>query len=242
MPRGQPDYGLYTQTPVASGISDPGEAAARLGGINVYDRRGWTVWMDDFEAPVLRWGVASTAGSPDPLFSQARQWMGVQSVHFATAIGALEYSYMARRFPLLRLGRIGIEFFIRLETHNNGYMTMGLDIYDGTNITEADIILDSAARTASILTPAGKILIASNCFRIPPNKVWLPVKLVVDMDTDMHVRLLVGPTEYDISAHALRPSGATTEEFVFVSFQLLGDGTETQNAYLDTFILTQNEP
>jgi len=240
--RGQPDYGLYTGTPVASGIADPGEAAARLGGINVYDRRGWTVWMDDFELPVLRWSVDSSAGSPDPVLSTNQQWMGAQSVYLATVAGVGQWSALGKDFALLRLGRIGFEFFIRLENHSLGYLNFDINIYDGTNLSEANLYLDADARTASIVTPAGLIPIATDCFRVLPAKDWLPVKLVLDMDTDMYVRLLVGPTEYDISAHAMRPGPLSNEKYVYVRLTLYGDTTDDCNAYLDDFILTQNEP
>lgn len=242
MPRGQPDYGIYTETPVASGISDPGEAAARLGSINVYDRRGWTVWMDDFESPSLKWPATSSVGSPDPLLSTVEQWMGEQSVYFATVAGAGEHSTMEKLFPLVRLGRVGIEFFVRLECRTPGYLQCILHIFDGVNISTATLRLDNQARTASIITPAGTIVIATNCFPTIPNKVWIPVKLVVDMDTDLYNRLLIGEREYDISAHALVPGAVTTNRFLDVSIRLIGDAIAVMYAYLDNFILTQNEP
>ena len=242
MPRGQPDYGLTTQTPVATGISDPGEAAARRGSINVYDRRGWTVWMDDFEAPNLKWAVSSSAGSVDPVLTTADFWMGAQSLYFTTVAGAAEWAMMQRRFPLVRLGRVGIELFLLLSVKTPGYMQIQQTIYDGTNISRAQLRLDNEARTATIVTPAGNIPVATNAFNAFPNNIWTPVKLVVDVDTDHYTRLMIGPEEIDLSSHALVAVGVTNHRLIWQEIILRGDAGAIMYAWLDNFILTQNEP
>lgn len=242
MPRGQPDYGLYTETPVASGISDPGEAAARLGSINVYDRRGWTIWMDDFEAPDLRWTPSSTAGAVDPVLSTTKAWMGVQSVYFVTPAVAFEGAELTKFFPLLRLGKVGSEFFILLFNGVGGSFGYVLDIFDGTNHSYGQLALDFAAKTASIYTSGAWEIIATNCFNDLDHNTWVPIKLVVNMDTDYYDRLLVGPNEFDISAHPLVLVGADNDRLLRSVFGLVASGAAINTAYLDNFILTQTEP
>lgn len=242
MPRGQPDFGLYTETPVASGISDPGEAAARLGSINVYDRRGWTVWMDDFEAATLKWIAAHDGAGTFPVLSTTRAWTGIQSVYFVTraAIGA--EARITRDFPLIRLGKVGLEFWIYLDTLTPNYFCLLFNSWDGTNIASGTLRLDRQARTASIVTPAGVIPVSTNCLNPAGVENFTPVKLVIDMDTDHYVRLLIGPDEIDLSAHALIPGGATTNKFLRVVLCLEGGIAGVGSAYADNFILTQNEP
>lgn len=242
MPRGQPDFGVYTETPVASGISDPGEAAARLGSINVYDRRGWTVWMDDFEAPALKWVTSRNFGGTLPVLSTTQAWMGVQSTYFITAAAADTYAAILRHFPLTRLGKVGVEFFLLFSSFTPGYFSIQLRIHDRTNRADAELRLDWEAQTATIVTPAGNIVVATNCFNSLVWKVWTPVKLVVDVDTDLYTRLLIGPQEIDLSAHSLVAGGATTESLLWTELRLVGDAGDAMNAYLDNFILTQNEP
>jgi len=242
MSRGQPDFGLYGSTPVASGISDPGESAARLGSINVYDRRGWTVWMDDFEEPALKWAANAIGLGLAPVLSTVRSYMGTQSLSFWTWAGAGARSQASRAFSLIRLGRVGIEFTIYLGTSTPGYFRLYFRIYDGVNYADADLRLDSEARTATIITPDGPEVVATNCFRVGANRIWLPVKLVVDMDTDMYTRLLIGPQEIDLSPYALVAGLPTTERLIEVFLQLQGDVAGDMEANLDNFILTQNEP
>jgi len=242
MPRGQPDYGITTQTPVASGISDPGEAAARLGSINVYDRRGWTVWMDDFEGPALKWDPLAFLGGNAPVLSTLLAWMGNQSCYLSFPAVAFAGSGIARYLPLVRLGRVGVELWMNLWAGAGNYLYFHILILDGTNVTGAELYLDSAARTATIATPGGNIIVATDCFPDLLTTLLVPVKLVVDMDSDMYTRLMIGPEEVDISAHALMPIGATTNKFLGVDFQLINGGGGAGYAYVDNFILTQNEP
>ena len=242
MPRGQPDYGLYTQTPVASGISDPGEAAARLGGINVYDRRGWTVWMDDFEAPALRWGTAIVAPGSIPVLSTTRAWMGIQSVYLAVPAVNGARSAINRTFPLVRLGRIGIELFTYLNVTTPSYLMILLTIYDGSNESYAELHLDNLARTATLITSIGPIPVATKCFPLVPLIAFIPVKLVVDMDTDRYVRLLIGPDEIDLSTYLMVLGPATDVKMLGLTCWLEGNVAGVSNGYIDNFILTQNEP
>ncbi len=242
MPRGQPDYGLYTDTPVASGIADPGEAAARLGSINVYDRRGWTVWMDDFEAPALKWVTVTSVGGTDATLSTTRAWMGIQSVNIITAAVAAENSRIYRYFPLLRTGKLGIEFFLHLQAVVDGYFRLYVNIYDGINNSRLELLLDEQAQTATIVTAAGDVIVSTTAFNTVFYRHFVPIKIVVDMDNDRYTRLMIGSQEIDISAHALVIVGASAERMLNVDLGLFGNATGTQGAHLDSFILTQNEP
>ncbi len=242
MPRGQPDYGLYTQTLVASGISDPGEAAARLGAINVYDRRGWTVWMDDFEAPGLKWLPVTAGEGAAPVLSAVNAWVGVQSAYLYVGAATEDHSGIRRYFPLVRRGRLGIEFWTNLLNHLNAYLQLYVTIADGANFSTAILRLDRLARTATIVTPAEDIIVATYWCPSSVLTEFIPVKLVVDMDTDRYTRLMIGPEEVDLSAHLLVPLLATTDKLLHITLELLGSASGTGYAYIDNFILTQNEP
>jgi len=219
MPRGQPDYQSYREPAIA------------------YQ----SVWMDDFEAPVLKWTPARSAGGTLPILSTTKAWKGIQSSYFVTAAVAGAYAELYRYFPLLRRGRIGIEFFVSLTTVTPGYLLAGLSIYDGANRADANLELDSQARTATIRTAAGPVPVATNCIPLAAFMPFFPVKLVVDMDTDRYVKLIIGPFEVDLSAHALVPVGLSTNIVIVPTLELVGGIAGIQHAYIDDFFLTQNE-
>lgn len=242
MPRGQPDFGLYTETPVASGISDPGEAAARLGSINIYDRRGWTVWFDDFEAPSLKWHTGATAPGEVAVLSTATSFSGIQSLFLNVPAGMLAESYIDRIFPLIRRGKVGFEFWVQGQTKALGYFQLRINIYDGVAPYQVVLLYDTTAEILYIVTPAGNIPIATNVMMLTSSFYFLPIKLVVDIDTDLYTRLLVGEREFDISTHAQVALPASTDRYIQVYFYVVGEATIDKWMYLDNFILTQNEP
>lgn len=242
---GLPDYAAPAplgQVPIGPvhTLTDVGELAARLGSIDTFDRRGNVIWMDDFEAPILKWLTDTVGGGSVPVLSTTQAWMGIQSVYLA--VDAAGRSTIFNFFPLVRRGRIGAEFYTYLKGITPGYLSLQLTIYDGTNTTWAELRLDSVARTATIVTPAGDIVVATSVFPLIAYETFVPAKLVVDMDTDRYVRLLIGPDEIDLSAHALNPLGDTTQKLITGLIELVGGTEGIAICHVDEFILTQNEP
>lgn len=220
MPRGYPDYQSSREPAIAL----------------------QTVWEDEFESPALKWIPASNFGGTNPVLSTTQAWKGVQSVYFVTVAAGATWAQIERRFPLFKIGRVGIEFFTYLNSRTPGYLLASARIYDGSNISEALLRLDSQAKTATIITPVGPIVVATLSFNPAATRSWIPVKIVADMNTDRYTRLLIGPQEIDLSTHLLVPGVASTDKLLRVRFDLIGDAAGAMTAYVDNFILTQNEP
>lgn len=220
MPRGYPDYQSSREQAIAL----------------------QTMWMDDFEAPGLKWTPASAVGGTDPVLSTVQAWKGLQSVFFTTAAVAGEWARIERYFPLLRRGKVGIEFFIYFDIVTDGFFNLHQQIYDGENISVASLLLDNEARTATIVTPAGPVVVATECFPELRATTWVPVKLVVDIVTDLYTRLIIGTEDIDLSDYELVPGVVTTNRLIRVRNTLQGGWVGAMTAYMDDFILTQNEP
>jgi len=218
--RGAPDYGVYQRPAIA--YQD--------------------VWYDDFEGPVIKWGVSSDILSTDPYLTSDAFWKGVQSALLYTAAGANTFSRLRRVFPLLRKGKLGFEFFVRASTKTPGYIFLSVVVHDGTNQTSAEVRYDTEAETVIIRSPLGFHTIATNVYMQLANFYFLPIKLVIDIDTDHYVSLRVGSCLYDISQYALVFPVASTDEYIDTVLSIEGDAIGAMNARIDDFILTQNEP
>ncbi|KKL00879.1 hypothetical protein LCGC14_2628140 [marine sediment metagenome] len=242
MARGLPDYGQQMEQHAIAGMADLGEAVARLDSINIFDRRGFTIWQDDFEAPGLKWITQIAGGGTFPVLSTTQAWMGIQSVYLLVGAAVPDRSRILKYFPLVRLGKIGFEFFTFLSVFTPSHLRLLVILYDGTNASQTELRLDNQARTATIVTPAGNIVVATFAFPLIAFNAFIPIKLVIDMDTDRYVRLLIGPVEIDLSAHALIVVGPTTQRLLEVHLELVGSAAAIGFSYIDNFILTQNEP
>lgn len=237
-----PDYGVYGGlTPVAT-IIDRAELAARLDSINVFDRRGFTVWQDDFEAPSLRWTPIQQGVGVLPVLSTATAFSGVQSVLFDAPAGMLSESTIRRYFPLLRLGRIGVEFWIQSTAFDTQFFRIWVRIYDGALPSWVELWYDPFNSTISITTTVGLVPIVTDVYMQTTNFYFLPIKLVVDMDTDQYIRLMVGDREFDISAYFIPVAAASANRYIFTEITLISNVGVDALLYLDNFILTQNEP
>lgn len=240
MVHGQPDYGMYNLAQTIHRLADMGELAVRLGSINQFDRRGEQVWTDNFEAPVLKWTPNLLAGGNLPALSNVDFWMGQGSVLFQS--NAAGSSILMRDFPLIRTGKIGVEFWVKLAILTPGYFQIHLLISDGTNESSAYLRLDNQAQTAQINTNLGWVTVSTRFSANPPIYIWTPVKIVANTDTDMYERLIIGSHEIDLTAHTLFTGGVTANEYLRVNFTMLDTAAGAISTYMDNFILTQNEP
>ena len=193
-------------------------------------------------APFLKWLTSVALPATTPQLTTTFAWMGIQSCFLGCGANAAHRSTIFQFFPLVRRGRVGAEFFTYLKGTTPAYEGLVIDIYDGTNHSYAELRLDANARTASIISPTGTHIIATNIFPLILFETFLPVKLVVDMDTDKYVRLMIGPDEFDISAYDLMPVGGTTQKLLTISIFCQGGAAGIISSDVDNFILTQNEP
>jgi len=246
MPRGEADYGIYQQQYAIAGMSDPGELAARLDSINVFDRRGFTIWQDNFEAPALRWEAAAIGIGTLPILSTVAAVSGIQSVRLVAVAGLVSASVIRRRFPLIRLGKIGAEFWVQGYSQNTSYLELALHVYDGTDPNYASLQINTLAGTISIVHDVGGVptttVVATNVYMLEAERYFLPIKLVLDMDNDVYTRLLVGDREFDLSAYNLDVLPASTDRYVYIFFRAQATPGNLARMYIDDFILTQNEP
>jgi len=242
MPRGLPDYGQNAEQYAIAGMGDLGEAVARLNSINVYDRRGFTVWQDDFEAPALKWTATATGSGIVPYLSTDQAFSGVQSVYFDAAFGGAPICHLSRRFPLIRRGKIGLEYWVQGNMDSPSYFELVFTVYDGAIPNSLSLRYDTSTPSLRVLTTVGWQTLLPAPYMWAEDNYFLPIKVVFDMDTDRWVRVLWGEQEFDLSQYFVLALPANADRYVDAHFRLVGSGAVSQWARLDNFILTQNEP
>jgi len=243
MARGAPDYGIYAVriAPIV-GLSDIGEGAVRLGAIDLWDRRGFVIFQDDFESPTLLWDTEKEGSGEYPILNSDEVCMGSQSCYLSAPIAADSESRLTRIFPLLKKGRLGFEFWIQARAYTDGYFWWRLWEKDGVNIAFAELRFDSEAKNITIRTSTGYVEVLTDIYTTQGDHFFLPIKIVIDTNTDKYVRLLVGSVEVDLSAYSLRDMGDTTDHNLNVKLGCLGCALDSMFTYVDNFILTQDEP
>jgi len=242
MPRGQPDYGAYQAKRVTATLADMGDLAVRLGSIVEYDRRGDIVYLDDFEDTIFKWnGVATGIGYVRLDSTHVKS--GSQAVILYTDAAIGNIATLSKRFTRLGTERLGIE--IRFSEMNPGCDFYFLISYwDGTLGYRARLWYDQSTQNLYVesIPAVGWVLVANvGRLRIGEN-LWYPVKLVVDFINHQYIRVLYSDVEYTLPPIALPTFGDVGGVWLMAHFQLINIVAANHNAWVDDFILTQNEP
>lgn len=108
MARGLPDYkkssSEYTQA-----LSDIAEGAARLNGINTFNRQGQVLFQDDFSKGLTGW-ITNNSGSSKIFPSTVYGMQSGISLCYKTLSGISSQLYIQKNFTLVTKGKYGVEF------------------------------------------------------------------------------------------------------------------------------------
>lgn len=242
MPRGQPDFGAYASKEVSASISDIGELAARLGAINIYDKRGDVVDFDNFEEPILKWAKTENGGSI--YLHSAVVKSGSQSCALLTSAGIGDSVSIKKMLNVTPSKRIGLEF--SFGTPISGLLKALPEYWDGEDYYEPAVELDldnhllyvyeGALYTRTLVGDVGTL------YYILGGHFFYTMKLVVDFETGKFVRIMFGRYEWDISTLSIfkgpDPSAPHLE------FDIYRENTDAvaRLTSIDDFIFTQAEP
>lgn len=242
MPRGQPDYGLYAPKEVGSSISDMGEVAARLGSIDIFDKRGDVVTFDAFEEPILKWVIGTTPAASYVFLDSTHAKSGSQSAKLYHTNIIDSYAIIDKYLSILASKQLGIE----ISWHGHivgGELDFYLTRYDGTTAISANLQLNHADGKLYILSSGGSwVEVTTVSFPPLSDHEFRTMKLVADFKTEKYVRLLLDLNEYNISAIPLYKVPSVIRPYIQAGLQFKAKTAVEDTLWADDFILTQAEP
>lgn len=218
------------------------ELAVRLGSIVSYERRGQVIWMDDFEAALLKWDTDMYGVGAAVALSTASARNGGQSVKLTTGNAVGDFAAIGRITYLPPSTRLGVECSFAFENEIEK-IVLGFYIYDGVKWYFPALVYrpltDELQYCSGFETYT---TIQSGLDFYPHPLAYSTFKLVVDWTTKKYVRAFVNGVLYDLSAYDMF-SITYAETPRLVSFVEVWNGSAGNHyVYADDFILTQNEP
>lgn len=241
MPRGQPDYGMYAPQTVTSNLSDMAELAVRLGSIDIFDRRGKVIDLDDFESPLRKW-VASLVGNATANLSGVSAKSGAQSLLLHIEGAADNIAEIIRGVMPVPSNRLGVEISYALPSAT-AYLEIRLFFDNGVSARQGLLRLNFTTLKLSYwdgVTFAWEELDDLDAQSLSPY-VYYPIKLVIDTELSRYARLVFGTNEYDLSAISLGTVGLGVPRVNTIIRWVRIAGVDS-NIYLDDYILTMDEP
>ena len=242
MARGAPDYSNVKSEQAIYTLMDLGELAARLGSIDVFDRSGNIVWMDDFEAPTLNWQDEHIGTLSEVALSTAYRLMGAQSCLLTTGSDGTMLAKIYRYLMIPNLSDYSLELAFACDSDITT-LTWYIDhIQNGWDHTYG-IQYNRTAKTLSYLNSAGGFTVfANNVLPLMAVYIFHTGKLTVDLTTDQYKQFRFDQITYDLSSIACWPNDLGIPNAFRVMFEAVGKPTKNALCYVDNALVKQNEP
>ena len=202
MAHGHPDWGISQPRKTVYPVTDLAELAARLGSINTFDRRGDTVWMDDFEDNINKWNYSGSGTGWAVALSTDQALHGAKSAKLTTGNAVTNSTYIAKHHPLPVSSRLGLEISFTTDT-SLSYIQFGLAYSTGTSYREASIRYIPGEPGSLQYKDETGIWTEFATTTLPDvQSLFHTIKIVADLSSHKYTRVLLDNTEYDLSAHA----------------------------------------
>ena len=242
MPRGQRDYGMYATTELIASVSDMGELAARLDSIDTYDRRGNVLFLESFDNDIGRWEVATSGAGASVAVSSEHSIRGLCSMKMVAGSTVSRSAKATARMSPVIASRFGFEIAVTLDTNMESWIGQN-DFYTGALKISAGFKYVRATNQWSVLTTGGAWLVVP----IPAAPYFSPYlfyfsKSVFDISKLAYVREIMANYTYDLSAIPLCVAADATAPHYESWIQLISQGGFNAVSYLDSCIVTYNEP
>ena len=239
---GLPDWGRIKKDVGVSPLSDLGELAARLGSINTYDRRGDTVWMDDFEDGIIKWSTDTLGTGAAVASSSVYARNGAKSAKLTGGSDEDRYALITHRVTPLVLSKVGFECSFNHSAAVQ-YVEWWLHYFNGTTIYHFAVRFSKV--DGKLYYPATAY--TWTAFATVAGLFYGPIpfhtcKLVADPVALKYVRFLLDETEYDLSAYAPWSEAASGTPYWEGEIKVVSLGNQNGVVYVDDVIITQNEP
>jgi len=242
MPHGTPDWGLVGPKSTTFGLDDLGEHAVRMGSPHLWDRRGDVVYTTDFSE-----GFGIFRGSFDGLGSGVTLYTG-NARHGAFSVRLTPGSNLGRTaglaafMPIPRFAGWGLEFTFNTDDDHTTW-AWELETRVGTHrwraVVHYDVVLARLQYLADdgLYYPFATAIPYWDCTDLSNTG-----KMVVDSRKWEYVRFLLNDREYPLTGIPVDYIPAMAATYFQVSFGLYGPPGKNVPGYVDSVIVTQNEP
>jgi len=242
MPHGTPDWGHTGPKETTFGLDDLGEHAVRLGSPHTWDRRGDAIWLTTFEEglgdvlPVRGLG----AGVIGLYAGLARQ--GAFCVRLEAGLGAADWAGVDKQLPFPIASGIGLEFSFA-GTLTGGWYFARLSGRDAAGLFHAEVEIDIATGNVQYMDAGGILVpLVTVTLNLGPPVVHHVLKLVIDFVSHEYVRCIVDDLETPMAGINYDWAGAVGARELLARCGFRLPAAAATSGYIDTIIVTQNEP
>jgi len=242
MPRGAPDYSNVRVDNPVHRLTDLAELAARLGSASVFERAGDVIRIETFENGMQMWGSATYGAGAAVEISSYRALNSAFSLKMTCGSDDVMGAKATYQVPYLHLSKFGLEYAFTFDPSLK-YHYFDLLIRDGTTrytysilffIQDGKIGVKHSDNTR--YTFVTDLNLETDAF------LFHHGKLVVDAENKEYVRFLYDNQSFDLSEYAPYETEDTDPPYLEVSVEVRANNDTKPVSYIDTVLITRNEP
>lgn len=242
MAHGAPDYSNVKSEQAIYTLLDLGELAARLGSIDVFDRSGNLVWMDDFEAATLNWQSGNNGTGSAVALSTASRLRGNQSCLLTTGSDGTWSAQIYRYLSIPNLSHYSLELAFAADSDITT-LTWYIDHVVGLAEHQYKVVYNRITKTLSYLNSGGGLTVfATNVNLLTATWIFHVGKLTVDLTTGKYKQFRLNQTTWDLTGIAAQSGASIFPDYFEVFFGAVGKALANALCYVDNALLKQNEP
>jgi hypothetical protein len=241
MAHGTPDWGFGLLQTVHSLSDDLAELAARLGSIHAFDRRGYSIWFDDFRRGIDTWRQETGGtGASVELDTNYPHWPPYAVKMVGGSDGTRQaaiYQYLAA----VPAGNLGLEVSIAFPTAFD-YFVAHLTLVENDTWHHARVKLDYANSKIYYRDGDGTWVELDDLPTLVSDYgLFHALKLAANFEDNEYIRLILNENSYDLSSLTLQELEEAYVSHLLIILQFFSRSGQNDYCYVDGVIVTQNE-
>lgn len=241
MSHGSPDYSNVAKPQFTYRVDDLAELAARLTNATSLERRGETIFIEDFTRGLVNWSTALSGANAEIVLSSDCCVSGGFSVYLKAGSTVARSAQITTHLPYLNVTNQGLE--ARLRTVNStDYIMLRNIFFDGNNAHAAsfryywnDGLLKVQNATSAYET------VASGIKKPDVNVYFSFFKVVADFANNRYVYVKMNDVNVDVSDINLYSYANSTDQKMSVDLMIASLSGVNGTMYADNIIVTRND-
>lgn len=218
------------------------ELAARLGSLQVFDRRGNVQFVEDFGRGPGHWSLADDGLNGATALDPTTFLHGGYSVKLTAGSTADNWARAQRAVSYVPTTRMGAEAIFSL-TGATGDVELWLSVYSGTHTYEVKVRYDYANSNLDLWDGNPDWVTIQDPFTMyTAVDLFHHIKVVWDMEEETYVRVLVNGIEYPATHVNLEAAEVVFTPLISVIFTNTGRLGANDIVNFDSIIITNQEP
>lgn len=224
------------------GNIDNNELAARLRGVNTFDRRGNVYWVTTFNEDLHNFFIFDSGSDEEIYLSNERVYTGDSSLKMIPATTSPYQCLIYRYLPVPSDLSIGVETWIAMPDDGDNILVQA-NFCDGTNNYPTQVEIDINNERLEYGQPGSMNNVTGGSYNlIEDTHFFYPMKFVIDWENKEWKRIMFAETQYNVSGTAISSSGAGTEPYTRIGIRAEADDGKTAEFFIGTVIMTIQEP